>query len=319
MAAEKFAFPDEKGQDGPGKIEIVAEGDVKIDVVDDTPPDDRGREPMPEKIVEELDSDDLEEYSDKVKQRMKALKKVWHDERRAKEANAREREAAVRYAEQIHKENQALKERMGQGEKIFIKEVGEAAKTQLEAAREKLKAAYESGDAGAIATAAEGLQDAKLRQREVEGFRPTRQEPESGVEQPPRTPAPQAPAPEPKAVAWREKNGWFGSEPDMTALALGLHERLAKEKGDAFIGTDLYFKEIDKTMKKRFPEYFSDESADPPEPPARKAANVVAPATRSTAPRRIVLTNSEVALAKRLGITPEAYAREKIKQENQNG
>lgn len=313
MAEEKFTFPDEKGKDGPSK---KVEDEIKVEVIDDTPPEDRGREPMPEKIVKELEEDDLEEYSEKVKLRFKQLKKVHHDERRAKELATRERDEALRFAEAKHKENQALKERMGQGEKIFIKEVGDAAKTQLEAARARLTQAYEAGDAKTIAEASEALQDAKLRQREVEGFKPSAslQVDKDGVERSTRDQAPAA-RPDPKAEAWKQKNGWFGSESDMTALALGLHEKLVKNGVNP--ASDEYYLEIDKTMRKRFPEHFEeDEKA---EPPPRKAATVVAPATRSTAPRRVTLTTTEVAIAKRLGVSPEAYAREKIKQENQNG
>jgi len=313
MAADKFTFPDEQGKDGPKKVEIEGD-DLKIEVVDDTPEPDKGREPMPKQIVDELDNEDLEEYSEKVKLRMKQLKKTWHDERRAKEAAARERDEAVRFAQQKHEENQALKQRMGQGEKIFIKEVGDAAKTQLEAARARLTQAYEAGDAKAIAEASEALQDAKIRQREIEGFKPSLQVDKDGVEQPTRD-QPPASRPDPKAEAWKQKNGWFGSEPDMTALALGLHEKLVKNGVNPT--SDEYYREIDKTMKKRFPEYFEED--EKPEPPARTAATVVAPATRSTAPRRVTLTTTEVAIAKRLGVSPEAYAREKLKQENQNG
>jgi hypothetical protein len=309
--AEAFKFPDEKHEDGPGKK--AETDDIKIEVVDDTPPDDKDREPMPKPIVEELDHDDLEEYSEKVKLRMKQLKKVWHDERRAKETLAREREAAVQFAELKHKENEELKKRMSAGEKIFIKEVGDAAKTQLETARASLKTAYESGDAGAIAAAAEALQDAKLRQREIEGFKPTGQIEKDVVE---RTSQAQPTArPDPKAEAWKAKNGWFGSDEEMTALALGLHEKLVKSGVSP--ASDEYYQTIDKTMKKRFPENF--EEPDKPEAPARRPATVVAPATRSTAPRQVRLNTSQISIAKRLGISPEAYARELIKQENQNG
>jgi hypothetical protein len=314
MAEAKFTFPDEEGKDGPAKK--VEADKLEIEIVDDTPPADKGKTPMPKEIVEELDHDDLEEYSEKVKLRMKQLKKVWHDERREKEAAARERDAAATYAKQKHEENQALRQRMGEGEKIFIKEVGDAAKSQLESARAKLKAAYEAGNADAITSASEALQSALIRQREIETFRPSRQTSEDGVQGDQlRQAPPPAPAPDPKAEAWKQKNGWFGSESDMTALALGLHEKLTKNGVNPT--SDEYYREIDKTMKRRFPEYFQD--IDPPEPPARTAATVVAPAARSTAPRKVTLTTTEVATAKRLGVSPEAYAREKIRLENQNG
>jgi len=305
--------------------EILADEELQIEIVDDTPPEDRGRGEMPKEIVEELEKDDLEAYSDKVKLRLSQMKRVYHDERRAKERENREKEEAVRFAQATFEENKALKKRLGEGEKLFIEEISKATTSEVGAAKDKLKQAYESGDAGAIADAQEALTDAKIKLREYQKYRPTTvQEDDSGVEQPQRTPPNQVTV-DPKADKWRGKNTWFGSDEEMTALALGLHEKLVKSGVDP--RSDNYYATIDKTMRKRFPENFEEEQtetqdkeSEKPTPSTRRAASVVAPATRSTAPKQVRLTPTQIALAKRLGLTNEAYAREVIKLENaQNG
>lgn len=314
--ADEFKFPDEVDQNTPK----ITEDDLKIEVVDDTPEEDRGRKPLPKDMVDELDKDDLEEYSDKVKKRLSQMKKVWHDERRAKEAAAREREEAVRFAQVQAEENKRLKQQLGTGEKLFIQEVSKAASTEVSAAKEKLKQAYESGDVDKIAEAQDLLTDAKLKLREYERYKPSLQDTEEGVQQAPQ--ARQTAQVDPKASAWQKENTWFGTDEEMTALALGLHEKLVRSGVDP--RSDDYYEKVNKTMRKRFPEYFGEESDAPtsqePEKPApRKAPTVVAPASRSSAPKQVRLTASAVAIAKKLGVSPEQYARELMKLESNNG
>jgi len=300
------------------------EPEFSIEIEDDTPPADRNRAPLPQDIVEELEKDDLEEYSDKVKKRLSQMKKVWHDERREKERASREREEALRFAQAQAEENKKLKERIGRGDKAYIEEVTRATKNELDTTKNKLKSAYESGDSEAIANAQEELTDVKLKLREYERARPALQNEENDVEsnQQAREPARKPAQPDPKAVEWSKKNTWFGSDEEMTALALGLHEKLVRSGVDPT--SDEYYRQVDSTMRKRFPESFEDEDTQTKEQekpaPRTKPANVVAPATRSTAPKQIRLTQTQVALAKRLGLTNEAYAKELIKlQENNNG
>jgi hypothetical protein len=314
---EEFKFPDEVKQEAPPK-----EDDLKVDIVDDTPPEDRNRAPLPKDIVEELDKDDLDEYSEKVKKRLGQMKKVWHDERREKERATREREEALVFAQRIQEENKQLKQRLGSGEKAFIAEVTKSATTEMTAAKDQLKRAYESGDAELIANAQEALTDAKLKLREYQKFKPTLQDTETSVEAKPQQAqyAPQPVQPDRKAEAWRQKNAWFGADEEMTALALGLHEKLVRSGVDP--RSDDYYRQVDTTMRRRFPEKFEEEftqTEEREEKPAPRKSSVVAPATRSTAPRQIRLTSTEAAIAKRLGLTPEAYAREKLKLENANG
>jgi len=318
MALEEYKFPDEQP-----KAEATPETDeVAIEVVDDTPPEDRNRTPLPPQIVEELDKDDLSAYSDKVKQRLSQMKKVWHDERREKERASREREEALAYAQRVHQENQQLKQRVGQGEKVFINEVTKAATTEVTVAKEALKRAYETGDADRITEAQEALTDAKLKLREYQQFRPSLQEDDSRVQQ--QQQAQQAPRvqPDSRAESWRQRNTWFGADEEMTALALGLHEKLVRSGVDPRTQPDDYYRQIDSTMKKRFPEYFGEAQSqltEPETPAPRKSTTVVAPASRSTAPRQVRITASQAAIAKKLGVSPEAYAREQMKLENNNG
>jgi len=310
MADEEFRFPDE----------IPSEGvdDLEIEIVDDTPPEDRGRAPLPRNVVEELENDDLEEYSEKVKKRLGQMKKVWHDERREKERAHREREEALQFAQRAYEENQKLRQTLGAGEKAYVHEITKSASAEVAAAKEKLKQAYETGDSELIADAQEALTDAKLKMREVESFRPSLQEEEKDVQTVQQAQTPRVAPVDKKAEAWREKNQWFGVDEEMTALALGLHEKLVRSGVDP--RSDDYYRRVDETMRKRFSDYFED--AEPQQTKSatrRSATTVVAPATRSTAPRQVRLTPSQVALAKRLGLTNEAYAREMMKLENQNG
>jgi hypothetical protein len=312
---EEFKFPDEKPD-----VTVESPEDFKVEVVDDTPQADRGRQPLPKDMVDELEKDDLEEYSDKVKKRLSQMKKVWHDERREKERAAREREEALAFAQQIHQENQTLKQRLSAGEKIFASEITKSAELEAATAKEKLKQAYEAGDPDRLTDAQEALTEAKLKLREAKQFRPSLQDQEEGVQRTPQA-QPARVQPDAKAEAWRQKNTWFGANEEMTALALGLHEKLVRSGVDP--RGDDYYQTIDRTMRKRFPEEFSDEPSsrteERSEPVSRRSSTVVAPASRSTAPRQIRLTASQAAIAKRLGISPEAYAREIMKLESNNG
>jgi len=320
--AEDFKFPDEQEET---KSAAPAEEEFEIQIEDDTPEPDRGKKPLPKDLVDELEKDDLEDYSEKVKKRLSQMKKVWHDERRAKEAAAREKEEALRFAQQQFEENRRLKQRLGVGEKVFLQEVTKAANNELVSAKEKLKQAYESGDSDRITEAQELLTDAKLKIQQYSRFQPSLQNENEGVQpqQQVQAPAQSAPAIDPKAESWKQQNTWFGTDEEMTALALGLHEKLVRSGVDP--RSDDYYRQIDKTMRKRFPEAFEDDEEEPTQTrqtersSRNKPANVVAPVTRSTAPRQVRLTPTQVAIAKKLGLSNEQYARELFKLENNNG
>ena len=319
---EEFKFPDEQEET---KAEAAVEDKIEIEIEDDTPPEDRGRKPLPKDIVDELDKDDLEEYSDKVKKRLSQMKKVWHDERREKERALREREEAIKFAQLREQEIQGLKQRLGVGEKAFIQEAIRAVKNDLVSAKDKLKQAYESGDSDKIAEAQEMLTDVKLRADKISRFKPSLQNEIQSVQTPQQATTPQVNQPsqsDPKAEAWRERNTWFGADEEMTSLALGLHDKLVRSGVDP--RSDDYYRQIDKTMRKRFPEAFESDEEEPTQTkdevekpaPRKKPANVVAPVTRSTAPRQVRLTPTQVAIAKKLGLSNEQYAKELLKLES---
>jgi hypothetical protein len=311
MANESYKFPDE--------VEVTtdeADDGLKIEIVDDTPEEDKGRKPLPKEIVEELEKDDLEDYSEKVKKRLSQMKKVWHDERREKERHSREREEAIRFAQVQAEENKKLKQQLGYGQKMYMQQATRTAEADIEAAKAQLKRAYEEADADKLTEAQEALTDAKLKLKEYQRYTPSLQEEEEGVQQAQQT-RQQTITVDPKAEAWRQRNSWWGVDKEMTALALGLHDRLVNDGVDP--RSDDYYKAIDKTIRKRFPENFEEDNAEQEKPAPRKASTVVAPATRSSAPKQVRLSASAVAIAKKLGVSPEHYAREVMKLENNNG
>jgi hypothetical protein len=322
MDKDEFKFPDEIQEETKGKPVETEEFSVEIE--DDTPVADRQAKPLPEDVKEELEKDNLMDYSNKVKMRLEQMKKAWHDERRVKEAAEREKDEAVRFAQKIAQENQRLKSTLSEGERQYVSTIQNAAETELEMAKRVYRDAYDSGDSERIVEAQQKLTQASLNQDKAKNFRPSLQNQENELQtyqQP--TQAQQNPKIDPLTSKWLESNTWYGPDEEMTALALGTHAKLEKEFGKGYIGTEEYFKRIDNTMRKRFPENFSDElevetqsgGDKPSQRTEARSAPVVAPATRSTASKRIVLKASQVALAKKLGLTPEQYAREMQKLE----
>jgi len=299
--------------------------DVEFEIQDDVPEDDKDpvtgkeREPMPQELVQELEEDELEDYSEKVKTRLKQMKKVWHDERRAKESAFRERQAAEEFAKKVYEENKKLKQNLSLGQQTFIDTAKNAAGLELEMAKKQYKEAYDSGDSDQIIEAQTKLTEANYRVQRINEYRPPLQEPETDVNIP--TQQAQVARPDPKANSWQERNQWFGSDPEMTSAALGLHQKLVDSGVDP--RSDDYYQRIDTTMRRRFPEYFGDETSDGGGKPVQrnetKPATVVAPASRSTSSKKIVLSKSEVNLAKKFGLTPEQYAKEKQRLERANG
>jgi hypothetical protein len=301
---------------------------VEFEIQDDTPEEDKDpvtgkeRDPLPQELVQELEQDELEDYSEKVKSRLKQMKKVWHDERRAKESAVRERQAAEEFAKNVFEENKKLKQTLSSGERSYIDTAKNAAQLELEMAKRQYKEAYDAGDSDQIIEAQTKLSDANYRVHKVNEYRPSLQQEENGVQNEATRSEP--PRPDQKTVAWQERNQWWGVDEEMTALALGYHQKLEKQYGRQYVGTDEYWQNVDNTMRRRFPEYFGEEettdgSGKPVQRTETKPATVVAPASRSTSSKKIVLTQSEVNLAKKFGLTSEQYAREKQRLEKQNG
>jgi hypothetical protein len=307
----EFEFPDEKDDTNPrqGGRMVAPEPEIEvekpeIEVVNDVPEDDRDREPLGFDPADPTD-EELASYTESARNRIKLFTKGFHDQRRAKESAEREKDEALRIAHAIADENKRLKGSLSQGQNALLEQAKRTVEQELKDAKAMFKDAYEAGDSDKLLEAQEALTNAKIRADKVNNFKPAPlQEPETPVQ---ITPQPQQVAPvDEKLLAWQDRNQWFGSNKRMTSYALGLHEELVE--GGIRVGSDEYYKRIDTDLRDRFPDQFGvRESADAK--PQRTKSNVVSPATRSTAPRKIVLTETQVNIAKRLGVPLELYAR----------
>lgn len=292
----------------------IVEEDVEIEVIDDTPPKDRNKKPS--EPPEEVTDEELQSYSEKVKKRIQHFSKGFHDERRAKEQALREREALEQYARQLIEENQKLKGSVDKGHNALIESAKKQVQIELQAAKQKYREAYEAGNTDAILEAQEQLNSAQIRMDKVNNLKPVESKPLQAKEIPVQqavehqTPRKQ-PVRDEKAENWRADNPWFGSDEEMTAYALGYHSKLVKEGVDPT--SDDYYEKINSRMRKMFPEQFDDgeelEEEVIPEKP-KKASTVVAPATRSSAPVKVKLSESQIAIAKKLGVPLHEYAKQ---------
>ena len=316
--SEEYKFPDEQ--------ETVVEDKFEVEIEDDTPPQDRGRKPMKEPVEDPTD-EELSSYDEKVQARIKKFTRGYHDERRAKEEAQREREAAETFARQVFEENKRLQQQLSTGSKAFIEQSQSAAEIELVSAKKRYKEAYESGDVDALTEAQAEIAKATLKIDKASGMKPIEVEDRDFTASQPAQPKLDR-----RTQKWVDTNkDWWGKDEEMTMTAMGLDKKLQKQYGADYIGTEEYFETIDKTMRKRFPEQFedaqSDEDDEPPpkkrtsdpayedDPPRRatKPAAVVAPASRSTPPNRIKLKGSEAAIARRLGVPIEEYAKQVAK------
>ncbi len=318
MALPEFELPD------PDKDVATEDDKFEVEIEDDTPVEDRGRKPAKEP-VDEVTDEELSSYDEKVQKRIKKFTRGYHDERRAKEEAQREREAAETFARQVFEENKRLQQQLSTGSQAYIETSKSAAEAELVSAKQRYKKAYEEADVDALTEAQAEIAQATLKLDKAQGLKPIEVEERE-------MPTPQRAEPEkkqtPRTQKWLDNNNdWFGVDDEMTMTAVGLDRKLQREYGADYIGTEEYFKTIDKTMRKRFPEHFDDQSQEDDEPPPRKRAepvyeedepprraqkitNVVAPASRSTPPNRIRLKASEAAIARRLGVPIEEYAKQ---------
>ena len=305
--AEKFEFPDEiAAKAGANDME------VEIEVVDDTPAQDRGRQAL-DRPVEDPTDEEINSYSDKVKGRIKELTHARHDERRAKESTIREKQELENLAQQLLDENRQLQNYANNGAQQYAETVKQAVGSELETARRNYKAAQEAFDTDAIVAAQEALTDAKLKMISAQNFRPTPLQSASDNVQI-RKSDPIAVEPDEKTLRWQAKNQWFGApgNEELTSFSLGLHQKLVNSGVDP--RSDEYFERIDSRMRSTFPESFGGRDARSTRP-----SSVVASATRSSGPKKVQLTLTQVALAKKFGLTPQQYAVQVAKLENQNG
>jgi hypothetical protein len=261
-----------------------------------------------EEPPKDVTDEELAKYDEGVRKRIQHFTKGYHEERRAKEAALREREEAVKLAQQVVEENKKLKGSLHQGQSALLEQAKKVVANEMEQAKRRFKEAYESGDAEALTAAQEEMTAAKMKADRVNNFRPAPVQTEEKQVQM-ATAEPARPKLDAKTQEWTEKNTWFGSDDEMTSFALGFHNKLAKS--GITPSSPEYYERIDARMKQVFPDAFESERTEVSEDatPSPKKSNVVAPASRSTAPKKIVLTKTQVQLAKRLGLTNEQYAR----------
>lgn len=294
-------------------VPVGADTEVEVEIVDDTPAEDRGKKQLSRDVLDPTD-DEVEQYSERVKKRIEELTHARHDERREKETIAREREELARFAQALVTENQHLKSGVASAQSESFKNAQERANKDLEQARKDLKEAHDAFDTDKIVAAQESLAEAKFRVERLKNFRPRQQnsgqDGNNGVEQRQSRqsePVQTVPTPDERALLWQAKNQWF-SQPgfeEPTSYALGLHAKLVNNGVDP--RSDDYYDQINDRLKSKFPEVFGETDTHSGSA-GKKPNSVVAPATRSSGPTKIRLTATQVNLAKKFGLTPQQYA-----------
>lgn len=303
--------------DNTENIEELGDDDsLEIEIVDDTPEQDKGRPRRPEGAAPEVPSDDeVENYSESVKKRISKLKFEFHEERRRAEEAQRMRDEAIAFAQAQKQQLETVQRRLAEGDNALVAQAQARLKAQLEQTQAKMKQAYEAGDSDAFISANSELAGLKAEESRLSSYRPTQQRaPQQPAPQPPAQ-RPQVPEPSSKAKMWATENEWFGKDEEMTALAFGVHERVIRQ--GVAPDSEAYYSAIDSAVRQRFPDKFE---APKESTPKRQTGSVVAPGGRSSAPapRKVTLTATQVALAKKLGLKPEQYAAQLIK-EQKNG
>lgn len=284
--------------------ESIPDGDLEISVLDDRPEEDRV-----EPRSEESSDAEIEEVGGRAQKRIGKLKYEFHEERRSKEAAERMRDEAVRYAEQVAEDNKRMKALLEKGEEVLLSTMKSSADAEMERAKLDYKTAYESGDPDRLVDAQEALTrsqyDKEVANRSVPQM--------NQLPSPPPMPS-QAPPVDPKLQSWLGDNEWFGKDKELTSFAYGVHENLVSDQG-VDPRSDEYYSRIDDRLRKVFPDKFGDEMGAEEPAASPRTSTVVASATRSSGrPRKVQLTSTQVALAKRLGITPEQYAKQLLKE-----
>jgi len=294
---------------------MIDDTETEIEVIDDTPEEDRGKPVAP---LEEADDssdesgesheEELSSYSKRVKERIDQLTRKAHSERRAKEVLARQLQEAVGYTKKVVEETNRLKGLVTDGETVLITQARERLRSDQEMAKANLRKAYEDGDAEKIAEAHAILSRVAADQANMEQWRPQPFSP---------TPVPEMPViqtntPDPEAEEWQARNPWFLRDQEMTQAAMQIHQRLVYSGVQP--NTPEYYRKVDEGMRRRFPEVLGTEEA--PQTQERKQFQPVAAVSRGAPgkPTKVKLTQSQVALAQRLGITPQQYAAQLVKE-----
>jgi len=292
------------------QFEEIDDSGFELEIVDDTPEEDKGKPRRAEDAEAQIPEDDeIANYSESVQKRIKQLKFEFHEERRRKEEASRLREEAVNYARNITEENKKLRKSLEEGEGVLVEQAKGRVDAELERAKLSYKEAYETGDPDKLIDAQEKLSALQNEKFRVESFKPT---PSAEQKMPAHLEAkPEVQEPDSRTKEWASKNEWFGSDTEMTGYAFGVHERLVRE--GVHTSSDEYYQKIDEAMRRTFPDKFDEQQVEAA--PVRQTGSVVAPAQRSAKkPRRVQLTSTQVSLAKRLGLTAEQYAAQLLKE-----
>ena len=291
---------------GPGAEVNIEEEKKEVEVVEpvkEEPVEEKKEEVKEEKVEEKVEEKkELEEYSEGVQRRISKLTKKWREAERQKEA-------AIDYAKGVQYEHSQLKTRFSKLEPNYVKALENRVTAGMDAAKAKLEKAREAGDINAEVDAQKSIAQLGIEEVRLNALKDRQsQDKEKEV----RTPSLQdtvgrTPPPDPKAEAWAEKNAWFGKDNAMTYTAFDYHKKLTEDEGfDP--NSDEYYTEIDKRMKLDFPHKFGKTDSQE----STKLTQTVASAKRSVNPSRktIRLTSSEVAIAKKLGVPLEEYAKQ---------
>ena len=292
-------------------FEEAGDSAFEVEVVEDTAPEDK---PRTEATDESNIPDDQEvaSYSKDVQKRINKLKFEYHEEKRRKEEASKLQEEAITYAKKVAEENEKLRKALEDGEGVLLDQARGRVDAELDKAKNAYKAAYETGDPDALIAAQESLTKLQNEKYRVDTYKPQKRQATTPAAPPAQEQTPEIKKPDQKALDWNAKNEWFGNDSEMTGYAFGVHERLVKE--GFHTSSDEYYQKIDEAMRKTFPDKFDVQEVEE-EAPVRQTGSVVAPANRSAKkPRRVQLTSTQVSLAKRLGVTPEQYAAQLLKE-----
>ena len=280
---------------------VLPEGEVDIheaDVIQEKLVDQDFSAASSEEVVE-TPAEELDDYSEKVKKR---IDKLTYQMREAE----RQRDEAVDYAQKIQQQNGSLQQKLRSSASTLVNEYEARVNSETERARKALKEAQELGDAEAIALATEAVAKTSVEAQNVQRLQAQQK---TNVRRPlrrpqPRSsaPAPEAAPPDPRAEDWAEKNSWFGTDRGMTFAAFGVHQELLNENVDPSSAD--YYRRIDERMRDYFPQKF-----DEPKNVQQVAGSSRGAGTTKPGSRKVKLSPSQVAVAKRLGVSLEDYAK----------
>jgi hypothetical protein len=314
---QEFTFPDEQGLEGEVEGKKAVQNEVELEIVDDTPLEDRNRQPL-DRVVEDPTDEELQSYGEKVQARLKELTHARHDDRRRAEKAERELQEATELARRMMVDQQRLQEQFNKGRTEYVTQAQKMAELEVDRAKEALTKAHEAGDTEAFVKAQADLTAATVA-AVIAKNSPQRLQQQDNRANVAASQPKQPSVVDPKAEAWWARNRWFGDDDEMTSFARGVHRKLAKAGYD--LSSDEYYAALDRRLREVFPKNFQAASTNGTDdsPRSRPAANIVASASRSTGPKKIRLTQSQVDLARRLGVTPEAYAKQVQILEQTNG